>query len=742
MLRLPILTASVFVLSVTVRGADPEKKPPQPPAKSETKTVERLAESVRKSVVVITTEGRDGKRHGLGSGFVVAADGLIATNLHVIGEGRPIHVRTADGKSYDVTAVHASDRALDLALIRVDARDLTPLELGDSAGLKDGQAIVAVGNPRGLTHSVVAGVVSGKRDIEGRPMIQLAIPIEQGNSGGPFLDMQGRVQGILTMKSLVTANLGFAVPINTLKPLLQKPNPVPMARWLTFNALDAAEWKSVFGARWRQRSGRILVEGQGTGFGGRALCLFQQPAPAMPYEVAVTVRLDNEQGAAGLVFHADGGDKHYGFYPTGGQLRLTRFDGPDVFSWKILKQEKSPHYRPGEWNTLKVRVAKDRLQCYVNDQLVIESTDTGLSSGLAGLAKFRETQAEFKDFQVARQISARSWPADVAARITRAVEGIPVQGPPKPELVDRLQPDGTASVAVLRERAKLLEQQAAQLRQLALAVHHKRVQTELDRLLQGKEDEIDLLHAALLIAKLDNDELDVEAYRKEVERLVRDLRASLPADADDKAKLTALNKFLFAERGFHGSRGDYYHRSNSYLNDVIDDREGLPITLSVLYIELSRRIGLKVVGIGLPGHFVVKYVPAKGEGHLIDVFEGGQFLSRADAEKKVKEITGRPLRDEHLTPTTKKAIIVRMLHNLMTIARNDEDAEGMLRYLDTILAVAADAGDERWMRAQLRFHTGRREGSLEDTDWLLKHEPEGIDLREVRKLRELLTQPR
>ena len=188
------------------------------------KTVEQLAVSVRPSIVVITAPGRDGSREGLGTGFVVAADGLIATNLHVIGEGRPITVELADGKRYTPKFVHAVDRTLDLAVLRIDAKGLTPLELGDSDSLKDGQDVVAIGNPRGLKHSVVAGVVSGRRELDGRNMIQIAIPIEPGNSGGPLLDRAGRVHGILTIKSLVTPNLGFAVPVNALKPLLAKPN--------------------------------------------------------------------------------------------------------------------------------------------------------------------------------------------------------------------------------------------------------------------------------------------------------------------------------------------------------------------------------------------------------------------------------------------------------------------------------------------------------------------------------------
>ena len=135
------------------------------------------------------------------------------------------------------------------------------------------------------------------------------------------------------------------------------------------------------------------------------------------------MRLDDEAGAAGLVFHADGGDKHYGFYPTGGQLRLTRFDGPDVFSWKILKDQRSPHYRPGEWNTLKVRVEKERILCYVNDQLVIESADTGLPAGKVGLAKFRDTRAEFKHFQLARQIPLAALPPDAGGAHRQARRG-------------------------------------------------------------------------------------------------------------------------------------------------------------------------------------------------------------------------------------------------------------------------------------------------------------------------------
>src|SRR5262249_4625472 len=188
---------------------------------------------------------------------------------------------------------------------------------------KQGQAVVAMGNPQGLQHSVVSGVVSGRREIDGQSMIQLAIPIEQGNSGGPLLDLQGRVHGILTLKSLLTENLGFATPINALNPLLKKPNPIPMAHWLTIGALDPSEWKPLFGARWSQRAGRLQVEGAGSGFGGRSLCLSSKAVPPVPFELAVTVHLDDEAGAAGPALPPHRGHRPHRLFPPPGQHPLT-----------------------------------------------------------------------------------------------------------------------------------------------------------------------------------------------------------------------------------------------------------------------------------------------------------------------------------------------------------------------------------------------------------------------------------
>ena len=702
------------------------------------KTVAQLTELARRSVVIVSFTGRDGRTKGLGSGFVISPDGLIATNLHVIGEARPIVVQTADGKKYDVKAIHATERKMDLAILKIDAKDLPSLKLGDSSTLKQGQRIVALGNPRGLKFSVVAGVVSGRREIDGRPMFQLAIPIERGNSGGPMLDMQGRVHGILTLKDLRTANLGFAVTINALKPLLKKPNPVAMSRWLTIGRLDGKAWKTLFGATWRQRAGRIHVQGRGSGFGGRSLALSQTQPPKLPFEIAVRVKLDDESGAAGLAVHSDGNNKHYGFYPSNGRLRLSRFEGPDVYSWKVLKEVESPHYRRGEWNTLKLRLEQGKIRCFVNDKPVIESTDATFTSGKVGLAKFRETEAEFKGFRVAKRIPPSEPSADLVAEIAKLVREIPANRPPEPQLVGKLVPQNAPTGEALRRRAKRLEQQARRLRELARLVHESKARRQLAKVFQQKEEKIDLLLAALLIARIDNEDVDVAGYLDQVNRMVADVSKHLKNDATEPAKLKALDKYLFEEMGFHGSRTDYYNRSNSFMNEVIDDREGLPIAVSVLYMELARRLGLKVVGVGLPGHFIVRFEPAKGESQLIDPFHRGKRMSAKDAEELVNA-NGRVKFDKrHLAAQTKQQIVIRMLRNLMGTARDANDAEAMLRYVETVLALDPKSGLDRWFRAVLNYQTLRYKESLADIDRVLKDQPADVDLAQVRQLKRIV----
>lgn len=699
-----------------------------------------LVDQVQKSIVVITFTDRDGKTLGLGSGFIVGADGLIATNLHVIGEARPITVRTLDGHEYPVQSIHAHERSVDLAVLKIDAANLPALQLGDSDTLVQGQPLVAFGNPQGLEHSVVTGVVSAIRDeVDGVPMIQLAIPIERGNSGGPVVDLEGRVHGLLTLKSLVTENLGYAVTINALKPLLEEPNPIPMSRWLTIGILNPRHWTApADGANWTQRAGHILVGGVADGFGGRSLCLSTTAEPALPFEVAVSVKMNEEDGAAGLVIHCDG-ETHYGFYPSSGSLRFSRFDGPVVYDWHVLREEQSPHYRPGEWNRIKVRVEPGKFLCFCNDELVYEVPDTQYQSGKVGLVKFRHTTAEFKGFAVADELPSLRASAELLQRITDLVDDIPTGRPPTSELIDDVAGAGDGSSLVLEERARTLELQAQRLRELARSAHAEQLREKLSAVLSPADGEPDLLHAALLIAALDNDELDVAFYRRAVDDLAAEFRASLPAEITAADKLAAFHRFVFEEQGFHGSRTNYYTASNSYLNEVIDDREGLPITLSLLYVELARRAGFEADGIGLPGHFIAQVTLPETEPQLIDVFDRGRTMTREEAMAQVLS-RGLEWDDEYLRPQTAPEIITRMLRNLINLANEKTDAEAALRYTDTVLALNPDSAEDRLFKAVLCYNTGRAAEGLVEVNWVLEREPEGILLDRVRELQSALEQ--
>ena len=724
-------------------AADPASTAATDAATEKTLSVEQIVELVRPSLVTISTAGRESREYGLGTGFVVAKEGLIATNLHVIGEGREFTVELSDGTELQVESVYASDRHRDLAVIKVKptGKALQPLALSNDAEVTQGAPVVVMGNPLGLKQSVVNGVVSAIRKIEGQDMIQLAIPIERGNSGGPVVDMQGRVLGIVNMKSLREENVGFAIAVKHLRPLLEQPNPIALARWATIGVLDKNQWLTRMGSRWRQRAGKILVSGRGTGFGGRSLCISTRETPEPPFEIGVSVKLDDESGAAGLIFHSDGGDKHYGFYPTNGQLRLTCFQGPTVFSWKILRDVATDDYRPGDWNDLKVRIAKDSIECFVNGQLVLESKDKSFTAGKVGLAKFRDTEAEFKHFQIGREIDANRLAHDEVQRFSKLIDNLPDLSSVRPNDLDVLAKKSDETTLLLLRKADDLEHRAEQLRKTATDVHVQGVVNELGELVDNDADDFDLLRGALLLAKLDERDIDVDGYLALVDHMADEIKAEFDDKTNGAAKLAALNKYLFVENGFHGSRSEeYYHRANSYLNRVIDDREGIPVTLSVLYMELGRRLGLDIQGVGLPGHFVVKYVPQEGDEQFVDVFERAKPFSRDDAAALVQSHYNRELDDDDLKGVEKRKVLVRMLMNLGNLAESRTDAEALLRYFEALVVLEPDAPEYREQRAKLRAFSTRYAAAIADLDWLLEHQPQGIDLENIHAFRAALLQ--
>jgi S1-C subfamily serine protease len=215
-----LLSFSIFI-STNASDNNSSKLTELDLAKRDAKDFKNLAASIRPSIVVIESVDRNGYEGGRGTGFVVREDGVIATNFHVIGEHRDFSVRFPDGKTFRPQSILAIDRNRDLALIKIEAQGLPILQLGDSRQITPGQSILSIGNPLGYEHSVSRGVVAAVRELEfgdGRPMVQVAIPIEPGSSGSPALDLEGKVLAILSIKS--GGAMGFGVPVNELKKLL------------------------------------------------------------------------------------------------------------------------------------------------------------------------------------------------------------------------------------------------------------------------------------------------------------------------------------------------------------------------------------------------------------------------------------------------------------------------------------------------------------------------------------------
>jgi serine protease Do len=223
-----ILTA-LALLGCAARPATKVDAPVVAPPK--TMTPAEIATLALPAVVTIRVA------NSLGTGFVVRADGWIATNFHVAAMGQQLKVTLRDGRVLDVVEVLNANRDYDLALVRVDAQGLPTLTLGDSDAMRPGDPVVAIGNPLGLEDTVSNGLVSARRKLGADfEVLQVSAPIAPGSSGGPLFNDHGEVVAISTAIMRGGQNLAFGVPIRYLVPMIAQPEPVPFAQFATLMA--------------------------------------------------------------------------------------------------------------------------------------------------------------------------------------------------------------------------------------------------------------------------------------------------------------------------------------------------------------------------------------------------------------------------------------------------------------------------------------------------------------------------
>ncbi|HEU5135667.1 MAG TPA: tetratricopeptide repeat protein [Steroidobacteraceae bacterium] len=267
------------------------------------------------------------------------------------------------------------------------------------------------------------------------------------------------------------------------------------------------------------------------------------------------------------------------------------------------------------------------------------------------------------------------------------------------------------------------------------------------QLISREDARIDLSRACLLIAQDAYPDLDVERYIGEIERMATRVRARLAPTAAGEDRVVALNQLLYEELGYWGNTEDYYDPRNSYLNEVIDRRTGMPITMSILYMELGRRIGLPVEGVSFPGHFLVR-VRLRGGMLVLDPFSGGAPQSEDELRSRVKRVipdgvaddlpaSELPL-DQFLEPATNRQILARVLRNLKGIYRKANKPERMLDVLNRMLLVTPDASAELRDRGYVYQRLECYRAAFKDLTDYAEREPDAPDLDEVRsKLMEL-----
>jgi regulator of sirC expression with transglutaminase-like and TPR domain len=252
---------------------------------------------------------------------------------------------------------------------------------------------------------------------------------------------------------------------------------------------------------------------------------------------------------------------------------------------------------------------------------------------------------------------------------------------------------------------------------------------------------IPLARGALLIAKDEYPELDLEKYLDELAALAREAEPAVRAAESTVEKIQSLSDFLFTRKGFEGNRDQYGDPRNSFLNEVLERHLGIPISLSVLYIEVGRRLGLNLYGVSFPTHFLVKAVDDRGE-LIIDPFNEGTILDLDEIRARLQQIYRQPVEvhPDMLKPVGGRQILARMLRNLKNIYAQGTDWQRVLSALDRILMLDPRSLEELLERAVLYEKMECFGAALDDFQSFLTQAPEHPACENVREAVIRLTQ--
>ena len=250
------------------------------------------------------------------------------------------------------------------------------------------------------------------------------------------------------------------------------------------------------------------------------------------------------------------------------------------------------------------------------------------------------------------------------------------------------------------------------------------------------DDELPLLDTALLIARDEYPDLDARAITAQVETYAATLRPRVDGDVDLPSRLTAINRYLFEVIGFAAYVDQYDDPRNSYLNEVVDRKLGIPISLAVVQMEVTRRLGMPLDGISFPGHFLVR-LPVDDGILVLDPYNKGRPVSADELRERASPHLGGQAPDDQqllqiLAPATHRMILMRMLRNLKGLYVESGDWERVARSADRLLKLSPDTAEAVRDRGLAYRELGHAKGAREDLARYLQLLPEADDADAVR----------
>lgn len=250
-----------------------------------------------------------------------------------------------------------------------------------------------------------------------------------------------------------------------------------------------------------------------------------------------------------------------------------------------------------------------------------------------------------------------------------------------------------------------------------------------------RRDPVPLDQAALAIAEEEYPRLDVEEYLGRLDRLGERVRRHVHEPLRAASTLNALRRVLHAEEGLRGNELEYQDPRNSFLNEVLDRKLGIPISLATIWIEVARRAGLEIQGVGFPGHFLAKYVSAAGSEVFVDAFNGGEMLSADECVARYRaRSAGRDLDRRHLAGVAPRQILARMLHNLRRLYAERHDDVRSYAVLDRILLLSPGQLETVRDRGLVAARLGGAAAATRDLEVYLARAPRAADASEVRRV--------